>query len=171
MAGMWEIPMPFYYEPGTDVSYYQNMDYPFSLEIMNDNFSRRYNGNRSPLWINCHAPWLGEYGADLKTWIEGILDQHNDVYFITNKQLLEYMKNPVSKEEFAASQLCTDASYDDSFCFPDGYRCEWNEKWDAATCECVCADGYCSLDGTCVQPGVWGCEEHYWDGASCMCGQ
>jgi hypothetical protein len=155
MKGMWEIPMPLYFEPGKDVNYYQNMDYPFSHEIMWDNFYRRYNGNRSPLHINIHAPWLEKNGASLKLWIEQLLTERDDVFFITNKQLLEYMENPVPLSVYKQQRICDAPGYDDSYCFPKNYACNWwSEDWDNENCACTCKAGFCRRDGTCTD---WNC--------------
>ena len=151
MTGMWEIPMPLYFEPGTNINYYNNMDYPYSHEILSDNFNRRYNGNRSPFHINCHSPWLDKNGASLKLWIEQLLTERDDVFFVTNKQLLKYMENPVPLSEYKQQRICDAPDYDDSYCFPDNYACNWwSEDWDSESCSCKCKQGFCMRDGSCV---------------------
>jgi hypothetical protein len=155
MTGMWEITMPLYFEPGTNTNFYQNMDYPFSHAIMWDNFYRRYNGNRAPFHINCHSPWLEKNGASLKLWIEQLLTEHDDVFFITNKQLLEYMENPVPLSVYKQQRICDAPEYDDSYCFPENYVCNWwSEDWDNEKCACTCKEGFCRRDGACTD---WNC--------------
>ncbi|XP_021371234.1 uncharacterized protein LOC110461851 [Mizuhopecten yessoensis] len=60
-----------------------------------DNFYSRYNGNRSPYGFHIHAVWLN-YAFNKRAMERAIKDMmdHDDVYIVNIKQMLEWMKNP-----------------------------------------------------------------------------
>lgn len=68
---------------------------------MNVNFKRHYETNRAPLGLYFHAAWLKkpEFLDAFLFWIEEILEQHDDVYFVTMTQVIEWMQNPKTLNE------------------------------------------------------------------------
>jgi hypothetical protein len=97
--GMWQVPLyRWYHVNNTFLN--DAMDYRTFEEDVQANFERRYNGNRAPFGIYLHANWLEENGSALKKWMQKTLDTYDDVYFVTNMDLLQWMKNPVPKAKY-----------------------------------------------------------------------
>lgn len=94
--GMWQIPLYRWYHANNTFSN-DAMDYGTFEEDVQQNFERRYFGNRAPFGIYLHAYWLEENGLSLRKWIQRTLDQYDDVFFVTNLDLLQWMMNPVPK--------------------------------------------------------------------------
>ncbi|KAG0200388.1 hypothetical protein BGX28_006533 [Mortierella sp. GBA30] len=105
--GMWEIPMhaimssdaadatPYSMDPHTFVP---AATVPGMLQA---NFNRHYQGTRQPFGVFLHPVQVKEAAKiynDFFTWAAG----QKDVWFVTNQQLLEWMKNPVPASELAA---------------------------------------------------------------------
>jgi hypothetical protein len=60
-------------------------------------FDAAYEGNRAPVPVFLHRSWFnGTRSAQTKKFIEYALSKP-DVYFVTMRQLVEYMKAPVPK--------------------------------------------------------------------------
>lgn len=58
--------------------------------FLNYNFDRHYLTNRAPFGLYYHAAWLknnAEYFDALLYWLDEILTQHKDVYFVTMTQV------------------------------------------------------------------------------------
>jgi hypothetical protein len=55
-----------------------------------------YNSNRAPFGLNMHAAWFftPAYLRAMDTFIQRLL-QHRDVYIVTAKQVLDWMRSPV----------------------------------------------------------------------------
>ncbi|RUS16225.1 hypothetical protein BC937DRAFT_91474 [Endogone sp. FLAS-F59071] len=120
LPGVWEIPM---------ASVVDNTGIPQLMDVYlagttgnvtdwyNTNWQRHYNGNRSPFGIYVHPTHLTNYvglpdtTADLNMMLSIItnLASQPDVWFVTNQQLLEWMKNPVPASEMASQSYmqCT----------------------------------------------------------------
>ncbi|CAK1603242.1 unnamed protein product [Parnassius mnemosyne] len=65
--------------------------------FLNHNFDRHYDQNRAPLGLYFHAAWLKnnpEYLEAFLYWIDEILQSHNDVYFVTMTQVIQWIQNP-----------------------------------------------------------------------------
>ncbi|CAG2053972.1 unnamed protein product [Timema podura] len=65
--------------------------------FLNHNFDRHYEKNRAPLGLYFHAAWLKnnpEYLDAFLYWIDEILANHNDVYFVTMTQVIQWIQNP-----------------------------------------------------------------------------
>ncbi|BFF97165.1 uncharacterized protein DMAD_05635 [Drosophila madeirensis] len=65
--------------------------------FLNHNFDRHYDQNRAPLGLYFHAAWLKnnpEFLDAFLYWIDEILANHNDVYFVTMTQVIQWMQNP-----------------------------------------------------------------------------
>ena len=104
--GLWEVPMwTLFSESGSPM---QVMDWPGNAyENLSRNFAKKYQGgNRSPLGVYLHAAWLQTHGSELRSWMTDVLRDHDDVYFVTNAELIEYMRDPVSSSEYASRREC-----------------------------------------------------------------
>jgi hypothetical protein len=65
--------------------------------MIRHNFNRHYSTNRAPLSLSFDASWLkGNRGftLELSEFIEETLANHNDVYFVTELQVLQWMQTP-----------------------------------------------------------------------------
>uniref|UniRef100_A0A1B0FC31 Chitin-binding type-2 domain-containing protein n=1 Tax=Glossina morsitans morsitans TaxID=37546 RepID=A0A1B0FC31_GLOMM len=94
--------------------------------LLRHNFNRHYNSNRAPLGLHFHASWLKskkEYRDELIKFIEEMLGR-NDVFFVTNLQVIQWMQNPTELNALRDFQ-------------------EWKEKCD------VKGQPYCSLPNAC----------------------
>ncbi|KAM8708088.1 hypothetical protein ACLKA7_015115 [Drosophila subpalustris] len=70
--------------------------------FLNHNFDRHYDQNRAPLGLYFHAAWLKnnpEFLDAFLYWIDEILANHNDVYFVTMTQVIQWMQNPRTVSE------------------------------------------------------------------------
>lgn len=70
--------------------------------FLNHNFERHYDSNRAPLGLYFHAAWLKnnpEFLDAFLYWIDEILANHNDVYFVTMTQVIQWMQNPKTAGE------------------------------------------------------------------------
>ncbi|GAX26229.1 hypothetical protein FisN_16Lh055 [Fistulifera solaris] len=145
--GMWEIPMYRWFDQN-DTMIFDIMDYPTFTKDVQQNFERRYHGNRAPFGIYLHESWLKTNGAALKQWIEQTMATYDDVYFVTNMDLLEWMANPVPKSKYVPK---TCKSRADMFrCLPPApkYKCEgWGQFFNVETCQCDCQAGFCPIYG------------------------
>ena len=66
--------------------------------LMKSNFELAYNGNRAPVPLYVHSPWLAEPKnmKDVQKFITWARKEHpNDVYFVTMHQLIQWLENPV----------------------------------------------------------------------------
>ncbi|XP_060080446.1 chitin deacetylase 7-like [Ylistrum balloti] len=101
--GFWQIPVNMVVWKKEQVCVYvdgcykqpNNTDEAYNF-IM-DNFKRYYDGNRAPFGINMHMAWFyrpyTREGMDRA--IQDML-KYNDVYIVTAKQMLQWMKNPTN---------------------------------------------------------------------------
>lgn len=65
--------------------------------FLNHNFDRHYEQNRAPLGLYFHAAWLKnnpEFLDAFLYWIDEILQSHNDVFFVTMTQVIQWIQNP-----------------------------------------------------------------------------
>jgi len=68
------------------------------------NFGRHYDTNRAPMGVYFHAAWLKNNRDFLDTflyWIDQVLEERDDVYFVTMTQAIQWMQNPVEKRQAA----------------------------------------------------------------------
>ena len=68
--------------------------------LLKENFDKAYTGNRAPVPLFFHSPWLSEPSTmkALQKFIDYATSK-KDVYFVTMTQLIEWMKDPVAVEE------------------------------------------------------------------------
>jgi len=70
--------------------------------FLTHNFYRHYDQNRAPLGLFFHAAWLKnnpEFLDAFLYWVDEILETHNDVYFVTMTQVIQWIQNPRNVEE------------------------------------------------------------------------
>ena len=70
--------------------------------FLTHNFYRHYDQNRAPLGLFFHAAWLKnnpEYLDAFLYWMDEILETHNDVYFVTMTQVIQWIQNPQNSDE------------------------------------------------------------------------
>ena len=150
--GLWEIPMWIHYK--ADGSNELAMDYSSGdiAQLLDLTLERRYNGNRAPIGIFLHAGWLQLNGPTLKSWIKSTLTQYSDVHFVTNYELIEWMRNPVPESEYEPS--CEGQVIG---CLPASAQMCVFGTFNAETCECDCTSPYCTDSiGACTE--VANCE-------------
>lgn len=66
------------------------------------NFGRFYRGNRAPFGIHIHPDWLlrhDDYFTAFETFIDSLLTDMNDVYFVTASQVIAWMKDPQTVDQ------------------------------------------------------------------------
>jgi len=66
------------------------------------NFGRFYRTNRAPFSIHLHADWLlssPEYFDAFLRFVETLLADFDDVYFVTGHQAIEWMRQPQTIDE------------------------------------------------------------------------
>ena len=106
--GFWEIPVnsmvgfkgqyPCNYVDGC---YSRPGNEEEAFKYLMDNFNKSYKGNRAPFGLNMHPSWflLNKYNSKgMDRFIEEILNLP-DVYIVTIKQVLEWMKSPTELSE------------------------------------------------------------------------
>jgi hypothetical protein len=149
--GLWEIPMWLHYTENGSPEI--PMDYSNVAQLLDLTLERRHNGNRAPIGIFLHAGWLQINGAVLKSWIESTLVQYSDVHFVTNYELIEWMRNPVPKSEYEPS--CESQVIG---CLPPSVTMCVFGTFNAETCECDCSSPYCMDSiGACTEVSYSGC--------------
>jgi len=95
--------------------------------MIRHNFNRHYQTNRAPLSLSFDAAWLKVnkgFTEELAEWMVEVLGEHNDVYFVSQLQVIQWVQNPTdinSLRDFA----------------------EWKEKCD------IKGQPYCSLPNPC----------------------
>jgi hypothetical protein len=76
------------------------------FDILKANFDAAYGGNRAPLPIFIHSPWLrgGNHLEDLQRFAD-YARAKRDVYFVTIRQLLGWMRNPIPANLLTPAKL------------------------------------------------------------------
>ncbi|KAL4448993.1 hypothetical protein ABPG77_007710 [Micractinium sp. CCAP 211/92] len=105
--GLWDIPV---WELSALGGAY-DMDYGEGggirpLEILKANFDAAYNGNRAPMPVYLHTSWLrkAQHVEGLRRFASYVL-KRPDVYFVTMRQLVAWMENPVPAEQITPAVL------------------------------------------------------------------
>lgn len=105
--GLWEIPMHAITDSDQPTAKVISMDPQLegTGEVvggwLKNNFNRHYNGNRQPFGIYLHPVHVGQSVQMFNDFFKWAAAQP-DVWFVTNQQLLEWMKNPVPASQLAA---------------------------------------------------------------------
>ncbi|KAL4427129.1 hypothetical protein ABPG77_001133 [Micractinium sp. CCAP 211/92] len=101
--GMWEVPL---YDLSADGIY--SMDYGDdshdAYDVLKANFDAAYSGNRAPMPVYIHSPWLVDHVSDMEKFIQYVLSKPN-TYFVTVQQLLAWMANPIPASEITPEKL------------------------------------------------------------------
>jgi len=80
-----------------------NIQYPDQFKnILQHNFERHYGSNRAPLSLSFDPSWMlpgqgvrKNFTKVLDEWMTDILATYNDVYFVTELQVIQWMQAPV----------------------------------------------------------------------------
>jgi len=78
--------------------------------FLTHNFYRHFDQNRAPLGLYFHAAWLKnnpEFLDAFLYWVDEVLENHPETYFVTQTQVIQWIQNPVSvasAKNFAAWQ-------------------------------------------------------------------
>ncbi|KAF9311576.1 hypothetical protein BG003_007234 [Podila horticola] len=105
--GLWEIPMHAITDSDLPTAKVISMDPQLegTADVvggwLKNNFNRHYNGNRQPFGIYLHPVHVGQSVQMFNDFFKWAAAQP-DVWFVTNQQLLEWMKNPVPASQLAA---------------------------------------------------------------------
>ncbi|OZJ01696.1 hypothetical protein BZG36_05489, partial [Bifiguratus adelaidae] len=122
IPGLWEIPMYAIVDPSNTQTVIGLMDVYLEANTtaissyMSANFDRHYNGNRQPFGVYVHPVHLStipgvpiasgqqapaDYLSSTVSFLSSIASQP-DVWFVSNEQLLQWMKNPVPASQLAS---------------------------------------------------------------------
>lgn len=102
--GLWEMPVwniqtDFYPENAYALDPCDNSKIPCNVfNLLKSNFELAYTGNRAPVPLYVHSPWLEQSKnmKDVQKFITWARQEHpNDVYFVTMHQLIQWLQNPV----------------------------------------------------------------------------
>ncbi|XP_022237348.1 uncharacterized protein LOC106477788 [Limulus polyphemus] len=106
--GIWEIPLnTMYSEDGTgglcvlaDQCVLPN-DEKLVFDFLMENFLRHYKTNRAPMGLFFHVNWFNEKIKirALNKFIDHLLENYRNVWFVTMQQVLLWMRNPVTSKE------------------------------------------------------------------------
>merc|ERR1712018_33204 len=69
--------------------------------FLTHNFYRHYDQNRAPMSLFFHAAWLKnnpEFLDAFLYWVDEIIESHNDVYFVTMTQVIQWIQNPQNSD-------------------------------------------------------------------------
>ncbi|KAI8637392.1 hypothetical protein BD408DRAFT_424593 [Parasitella parasitica] len=206
LPGLWEIPM---YAVLDNISTPQLMDVYISGQPEDvtkwslDTFNKHYNGGRQPFGIYVHPTHLTGYPGlpDPAPKLDGLvsliktLSEKPDVWFVTNQQLLQWMKNPVKASELGkqdymrceqpviAKEICNGLDDDNNVNVDDGLLNSCNFGTTTFNTCFNCPSTAPTLDtpkpATAAQNGTAGfryplpndCDTKWWDpiGNSCLC--
>jgi hypothetical protein len=70
-------------------------------QLLQHNFERHYGSNKAPLSLSFDPSWLisNKGFADVvDAWIDHVLATYNDVYFVTELQVIQWMQNPTGTQ-------------------------------------------------------------------------
>ncbi|XP_054712660.1 chitin deacetylase 1-like [Uloborus diversus] len=105
--GIWEFPLnTFETSDGTGGScvFLDQCVFPDDaeaiFEFLLDNFAKHYSTNRAPFLLNFHVNWVTDDSkvSALDVFIDHLLENYPDVWFVTFQQALQWMRNPMSSE-------------------------------------------------------------------------
>lgn len=114
--GLWQVPVwrmglmagtgPFHMDPGFDYATMSQSSPQSALEIMVTHFHAAYSGNRAPFGVYIHPFWMreGDNTVQLQQFADFALSLPG-VYFVTMRQLIAWMKNPIPADQLTAEAL------------------------------------------------------------------
>ncbi|KAI3430406.1 hypothetical protein D9Q98_005001 [Chlorella vulgaris] len=102
--GLWEVPVW-----NLDALGSYTMDYGADgkhpvFDLLKANFDAAYGGNRAPMPIFIHTPWLAKNRDAVAAFADYALSRP-DVYFVTLRQLIAWMKNVVPSNKLTPEAL------------------------------------------------------------------
>ncbi|XP_022646271.1 uncharacterized protein LOC111244018 isoform X1 [Varroa destructor] len=102
--GLWEMPLnTLHTEEGVgghcvlaDQCVFPSDDSEEIFEFLKENFLRHYTSNRAPLGLFFHVNWFTDKTKvkALGKFVDYVIDNHNDAYFVTMQQALLWMRTP-----------------------------------------------------------------------------
>lgn len=102
--GLWEIPINPLFNEFNTCHHVDQCVFPTAtdsdtddiLEFLVDNFERYYNTNRAPFQLNFHVTWFTSkvHVRALNRFLDLLIRDYKDVWFVTFQQLVAWMKNP-----------------------------------------------------------------------------
>ena len=104
--GLWEIPVnPLYNDvntcPHADQCVFPSSDETDDaqdiVDFLTENFERHYTSNRAPFQLNFHVNWFTSKTKvrALGKFIDSVLKNYPDAYFVTYQQMVNWMREPV----------------------------------------------------------------------------
>ena len=114
--GVWEIPM--WDLPAATVD---QSDHSFTMDpeggyggdlytLLTTDFDLAYNGNRAPFPVFVHAPWFTpDHVTAMNKFVDYALQKPN-VFFVTIRQLINWIQNPVPASQVGAQLTCNAVS-------------------------------------------------------------
>lgn len=117
--GLWEIPVnPLYNDvntcPHADQCVFPSSDETDDaqdiVDFLTENFERHYTSNRAPFQLNFHVNWFTSKTKvrALGKFIDSILKNYPDAYFVTYQQMVNWMREPVPLNQL--NFKCTNAT-------------------------------------------------------------
>jgi len=76
--------------------------------VLSHNFFRHYETNRAPMHVYLHAAWFQQNPDMLEAflyWVDEVLSDHQDVYFLTYSQVLEWIQSPIKSAQVTQRTL------------------------------------------------------------------
>lgn len=79
-----------------------------TLSLLQSNYKLAYGGNKAPVPLYIHSPWLQNSTnmAATRAFIQWVTSTYPDAYFVTMHQLVQWMQNPVPKDQVGAWLGC-----------------------------------------------------------------
>ncbi|GAA5932124.1 hypothetical protein JCM10213_006761 [Rhodosporidiobolus nylandii] len=133
LPGLWEIPMYSTFEPSSTTGIHlmdpwldsTNMD--DVLDWLKWSFTTHYEGTRQPFGLYSHPIHLAvDYPGvtnpdNIRAMLQNFLDwvqQHDNVWIVSNQQMLEWIKNPVPNSQMGNIDAfkCTTPDISDNIC-------------------------------------------------------
>ncbi|KAF5271002.1 hypothetical protein FQR65_LT05352 [Abscondita terminalis] len=147
--GVWVIPMVDWMDlsgtPCAMVDACQNVptDTQQILNFMKTNFHRHYDSSRSPFGFYVHASWFSikERFDAYKLFLD-YLGEFDDVYMVSASMVIDWMKNPVSKEEYLTNAKCSSGNAGPCRVSKTCYLKKGEEERVMPVCTDVCPNVY-----------------------------
>ncbi|KAL4539404.1 hypothetical protein Ndes2437B_g02218 [Nannochloris sp. 'desiccata'] len=104
-AGLWEVPVwtlqtDTYPTPAYAMDPCTGENGPCdTAQLLKSFFNTSYNGNKAPVPIYIHSPWLSKNIQPIRNFIQWVTSNYPDAYFVTMHQLVQWMENPVPKNK------------------------------------------------------------------------
>lgn len=102
-----------------------------SKEYFLDNFYRHYNTTRAPFFVSMHEGWLidDKRRQGYFDFLNEIL-QHEDVFLVNIQEVLKWMENPVTSDNYTQNVCLTEQTLPPIKCAVPGTYCEYKNLPD-----------------------------------------